>query len=118
VGTRRAHTATAHSIRYPPESHFTRKERDGSGSGNAGQEVEMRALVAGASRAIGKPPRGAVGDCADHTLVGMTRSDRAAQPLGAVGAEPVVADALDAAVEHAVCGVRPEAMRDTLAASN
>jgi CelD/BcsL family acetyltransferase involved in cellulose biosynthesis len=56
---------------------------------------------------------------AGHTLVGMIHSDRAAQLVGAVGAEPVVADALDAAaVEHAGRSVRPEAMRDTLAASN
>ncbi len=78
----------------------------------------MRALVAGASRALGRPLVAQL-VTAGHTLVGMTRSDRAAQPLGAVEAEPVVADALDAAaVEHAVRGVRPEALRDTLAASN
>jgi nucleoside-diphosphate-sugar epimerase len=42
---------------------------------------------------------------AGHTVVGMTRSDRGAQALRALGAEPVVADALDAAaVEHVVRG--------------
>src|SRR5215469_5219401 len=39
--------------------------------------------------------RDAVGGCRP-TVVGMTRSDRGAQALRALGAEPVVADALDA----------------------
>lgn len=94
----------------------------------------MRVLVAGASGAIGRPLVAQL-VAAGHTVVGMTRSDHGAQALRAVGAEPVVADALDAAaVEHAVRGARPEvvieqltalprhytpdAMRDALAASN
>ena len=94
----------------------------------------MRVLVAGASGVIGRPLVTQL-VAAGHTVVGMTRSDRGAQALRALGAEPVVADALDAAaVEHAVRGARPEvvieeltalprhytpeAMRDALAASN
>ena len=46
---------------------------------------------------------------APTTVVGMTRSDRGVQALRSLGAEAVVADALDAAaVENAVCGARPE----------
>jgi len=94
----------------------------------------MRVLVAGASGVIGRPLVTQL-VAAGHTVVGMTRSDRGAQALRALGAEPVVADALDAAaVEHAVRRARPEvvieeltalprhytpeAMRDALAASN
>ena len=94
----------------------------------------MRVLVAGASGAIARLLVAQL-VAAGHTVVGMTRSDRGAQALRALGAEPVVADALDAAaVEHAVRGARPEvvieeltalprhytpeAMRDALAASN
>lgn len=94
----------------------------------------MRVLVAGASGAIGRLLVAQL-VAAGYTVVGMTRSDRGAQALRALGAEPVVADALDAAaVEHAVRGARPEvvieeltalprhytpeAMRDALAASN
>jgi nucleoside-diphosphate-sugar epimerase len=99
-----------------------------------GEEVEMRVLVAGASGVIGRPLVAQL-VAAGHAVVGMTRSDRGAQALRALGAEPVVADALDAAaVEHAVRGAQPEvvieeltalprhytpeAMRDALAASN
>jgi nucleoside-diphosphate-sugar epimerase len=72
---------------------------------------------------------------AGHTVVGMTHSDRGAAAVRALGAEPAVADALEAAaVDHAVVGARPEvvieqltalprdytpeAMRASLAASN
>jgi 2-alkyl-3-oxoalkanoate reductase len=99
-----------------------------------GEEAEMRVLVAGASGAVGQPLVTQL-VAAGHTVVGMTRSDSGAQALRALGAEPVVADALDAAaVERAVRGARPEAvieeltalprtytpeaMRDTLAATN
>jgi len=52
----------------------------------------MRVLIAGASGAIGRPLVAQL-VAAGHTVVGMTRSDRGAQALRALGAAPVVADA-------------------------
>ena len=94
----------------------------------------MRVFVAGASGAVGRPLVGQL-VTAGHTVVGLTHSDRGSEALRALGAEPAVADALEAAaVEHAVVGARPEvvieqltalprdytpeAMRASLAASN
>ena len=68
----------------------------------------MRVFVAGATGAIGKrlaPQLLAAG----HEVVAMTRSPQKAEWLRSVGAEPVVADALDAAsVGKAVERARPE----------
>jgi nucleoside-diphosphate-sugar epimerase len=76
----------------------------------------MRVVVAGASGTIGRPLVAQL-LAAGHTVVGVTRSDRGAQALRALGAEPVVADALDAAaVEHAVRGARPEVVIEELTA--
>ena len=76
----------------------------------------MRVFVAGASGAIGRrliPLLVRAG----HVVVGMTRSLGKADTIRAAGAEPVVADALDAnAVAAAVRGARPEVVVHQLTA--
>jgi nucleoside-diphosphate-sugar epimerase len=71
------------------------------------KEDEMRIFVAGATGAIGKrliPLMVSSG----HQVFGMTRSAGKAGMLRAAGAEPVIADALDAeAVRNAVVTARP-----------
>jgi len=118
VGIGRAHTATAHSIWYPPEESLHKEGARWVGLRGCRRGGRDASACRRREWAIGRPLVAQLVN-AGHTLVGMIHSDRAAQLVGAVGAEPVVADALDAAaVEHAGRSVRPEAMRDTLAASN
>jgi nucleoside-diphosphate-sugar epimerase len=76
----------------------------------------MRVFVAGATGAIGRPLlRMLIAE--GHQVTGMTRSPANAQALQAVGAEPVLADALDAAaVKRAVQAARPEAVIHQLTA--
>jgi nucleoside-diphosphate-sugar epimerase len=76
----------------------------------------MKVLVAGAAGAMGKQllPRLAA---AGHEVVGMTRSAGKADLVRELGAEPAVADALDAeAVAQAVAGAEPEAIVHELTA--
>jgi nucleoside-diphosphate-sugar epimerase len=76
----------------------------------------MKVLVAGAGGAMGRQllPRLAAGG---HEVVGMTRSDGKAGLVRALGAEPVVADALDAEqVARAVAEAEPEAIIHELTA--
>jgi nucleoside-diphosphate-sugar epimerase len=76
----------------------------------------MRVLVAGATGAIGRQlvPRLVAGG---HEVVGMTRSDSKRALLRELGAEAVVADALDPEqVAEAVAGARPEAIVHQLTA--
>jgi nucleoside-diphosphate-sugar epimerase len=76
----------------------------------------MRVFVAGASGAIGRPLVGQL-VAAGHTVVGLTYSDRGSEALRALGAEPALADALDAAaVERAVVRARPEVVVEQLTA--
>src|SRR5262245_17027891 len=94
----------------------------------------MRVFIAGGTGVVGRVLVGQL-VAAGQTVVGMTRTDGEDQILRALGAEPVRADALDAAaVDRAVGGARPEvvieqltalppkytpeAMRASLAASN
>src|SRR5688572_2270655 len=76
----------------------------------------MRIFVAGATGAIGRrlvPLLVAAG----HDVVGMTRSHEKAVALRELGAEAVVADALDReAVIEAVRAARPEAVVHQLTA--
>jgi nucleoside-diphosphate-sugar epimerase len=76
----------------------------------------MRVLVAGASGAIGRPlVRRLAGG--GHEVHAMTRSPDKRASLEAMGAVPVVADALDAdAVRRAVEAARPEAIVHQLTA--
>ena len=76
----------------------------------------MKILVAGATGALGKQlvPRLVA---AGHEVVGMTRSESKRDALRALGATPVVADALDPdQVARAVAAARPEAIIHELTA--
>ena len=76
----------------------------------------MKILVAGATGALGKQlvPRLVA---AGHEVVGMTRSQAKRDTLRAMGATPVVADALDAEqVARAVAEANPEAIIHELTA--
>ena len=74
----------------------------------------MRILIAGASGAIGRP----LVHCLranQHEVFALTRSPNSAPALNEIGAEPVVADALDApAVKAAVGRMRPDAVINQL----
>src|SRR5919204_5380688 len=76
----------------------------------------MKILVAGATGALGKQlvPRLVA---AGHEVVGMTRSESKRDALRAMGATPVVADALDPdQVARAVAEASPEAIIHELTA--
>src|SRR5712671_2785834 len=76
----------------------------------------MKVLVAGAGGVIGRQllPRLAKGG---HEVVGLTRSPEKAELVRALGAEPVIADALDAEqVARAVADSEPEAIVHELTA--
>jgi 2-alkyl-3-oxoalkanoate reductase len=76
----------------------------------------VRVFLAGATGAIGAPlVRVLVAD--GHEVTGMTRSPERAPALRAAGAEPAIADALDAgAVMNAVLEARPDAVVHQLTA--
>jgi len=76
----------------------------------------MRIFIAGASGAVGRPlVRQLV--AAGHEVTGMTRTPEKAADLRALGAEPVIADALDRdAVLAAVRAARPEVVVHQLTA--
>jgi 2-alkyl-3-oxoalkanoate reductase len=80
------------------------------------EELIMRVFVAGATGALGRqlvPELVA----ADHEVVAMTRTAAKQQALRAMGARPVVADALDPdAVARAVAEAEPEAIVHQLTA--
>lgn len=76
----------------------------------------MRVFVAGASGVIGRLIVARLVR-SGHAVIGMTRSDEGARALRVLGAEPAVADALDAAaVGRAVLGARPEIVIEQLTA--
>jgi len=80
------------------------------------KEIPMNVFVAGASGALGRqlvPQLVAAG----HDVVGMTRSPAKTDMLRALGARPVVADALDPdAVARAVAETEPEVIVHELTA--
>ena len=68
----------------------------------------MRVFVAGATGAVGRPLVSAL-ITAGHSVVGLTRTAARAETIRRTGAEPVVADALDAAAIHsAVLAAKPD----------
>jgi nucleoside-diphosphate-sugar epimerase len=68
----------------------------------------VRVFVAGATGAVGRPLVGQLRD-AGHTVIAMTSTEANVPRLEALGAEPVVCDALEAdAVEQAVARAQPE----------
>ncbi len=76
----------------------------------------MRVFLAGATGAVGAPLLRAL-LAGGHQVTGMTRSRERAQTIRDAGAEPAVADALDAdAVRDAVVAARPDAVVHELTA--
>lgn len=74
----------------------------------------MKIFVAGASGVLGRAFLREA-RAAGHAVVGMTRSERGARAMEALGATPVQADALDAqAVREVVAAARPDAIVDLL----
>ena len=74
----------------------------------------MRILIAGASGAIGRPLVRRL-RANQHEVFALTRSTDSAPALKEIGAEPVIADALDAAAVKAAVGqIRPDAVINEL----
>lgn len=74
----------------------------------------MRILIAGASGAIGRPLVRRL-RANQHEVFALTRSPDSAPALKEIGAEPVIADALDAAAVKAAVGrIRPDAVINQL----
>jgi nucleoside-diphosphate-sugar epimerase len=74
----------------------------------------MRILIAGATGAIGRPLVRCLKEH-HHVVFGLARSPPSARAVGELGAEPVTADALDAAsVKAVVARVRPDAIINEL----
>src|SRR5215510_13673892 len=74
----------------------------------------MRILIAGASGAIGRPLVRRL-RANQHEVLALTRSPDSAPALKEIGAEPVIADALDAAAVKAAVGrIRPDAVINEL----
>src|SRR5690242_5388791 len=74
----------------------------------------MRVLIAGAGGAIGRPLVRRL-RASQHAVFALARSPDSASALKEIGAEPVLADALNAAaVKDAVARVRPDAVINEL----
>ena len=74
----------------------------------------MKVFVAGATGAIGRPLIKSL-TLAGHTAFGMVRSQDSSASLAGSGAEPVIADALDASsVSAAVAKFRPDVIINEL----
>jgi nucleoside-diphosphate-sugar epimerase len=74
----------------------------------------MRIFVAGATGAVGRPLVSALRS-AGHSVAGLTRTAAKVETIKRMGAEPVVADGLDAtAVRTAVLSVRPDIIIDQM----
>jgi 2-alkyl-3-oxoalkanoate reductase len=74
----------------------------------------MRILIAGASGAIGRPLVRRL-RANQHEVFALTRSPDSAPAVKEIGAEPVIADALDAAAVKAAVGrIRPDAVINEL----
>jgi len=74
----------------------------------------MRLMIAGATGAIGRPLIRCLRE-RGHAVFALARSPESARAIAASGAEPVIADALDAAaVKAALVQVRPEAVINEL----
>ena len=80
----------------------------------AEREIAMRILIAGATGAIGRPLIRRL-RANQHEVFALTRSPDFAAALKEIGAEAVVADALDAAAVKAAVGrIRPDAVINEL----
>jgi uncharacterized protein YbjT (DUF2867 family) len=82
-----------------------------TGSSCREEEIAMRVLIAGA---IGRPLIRCLRE-RGHTAFALARSPDSARAIAALGAEPAIADALDAgAVKAAIVQARPEAVINEL----
>jgi nucleoside-diphosphate-sugar epimerase len=71
-------------------------------------------MIAGATGAIGRPLIRCLRELG-HAVFALARSPESARAVAASGAEPIIADALDAAaVKAALVQVRPEAVINEL----
>jgi len=76
----------------------------------------MRILIAGATGAIARPLVQCLNE-EGHAVFGLARSPQSSRAVAQLGAEPVAADALDAAsVRAAITRVRPDAVVNELSA--
>jgi nucleoside-diphosphate-sugar epimerase len=74
----------------------------------------MRVLIAGATGAIGRPLVRYLSE-KQHTVFALARSPESSRAVTELGAEPVIADALDlASVKAAIARVRPDAVINEL----
>jgi len=74
----------------------------------------MRILVAGATGAVGRPLAPAL-IAAGHSVVGLTRTAAKAETIRRMGADPVIADGLDAAaIRAAMTSTRPDVVIDEM----
>jgi 2-alkyl-3-oxoalkanoate reductase len=74
----------------------------------------MRVLIAGATGAIGRPLVRYLSE-KHHTVFALARSPESSRAVTELGAEPVIADALDlASVKAAIARVRPDAVINEL----
>jgi nucleoside-diphosphate-sugar epimerase len=74
----------------------------------------MRVLIAGANGAIGRPLVRYLSE-KRHTVFALARSPESSRALTELGAEPVIADALDlASVKAAIARIRPDAVINEL----
>jgi nucleoside-diphosphate-sugar epimerase len=74
------------------------------------EELAMKIFIAGATGAVGRP---LVSACikAGHSVIGLTRTPASAELIRAMGAEPAIADGLDAdAIAAAMGSTRPDAV--------
>src|SRR6516225_9407114 len=78
------------------------------------RSVAMRVLIAGATGAIGRPLVGCLRR-RGHAVFALARSTPSSRAVAELGAEPVTADALDAAaVKTAIGRIQPEAVINEL----
>jgi nucleoside-diphosphate-sugar epimerase len=85
-----------------------------AGDCNEYEDLTMRIFVAGATGAVGRELIPAL-ISAGHSVVGLTRTVAKTEAIDRMGAEPVVADGLDAAAVHAaVTSTKPDVVIDEM----
>src|SRR5215831_521009 len=103
-----------HAHARPAQERTEHRKARGVAAKRTEQGSAMRILIAGASGAIGRPLVRRL-RANQHEVFAFMRSPDAAPALKEIGAEPVIADALDAdAVKAAVGRIRPDAVINEL----
>jgi len=89
-------------------------DRPPAGCRSEYEYLNMRIFVAGATGAVGRPLVPAL-ISAGHSVVGLTRTAAKAETIKRMGAEPIIADGLDAvAIRAAVTSTRPDVIIDEM----